>query len=75
MSYMYVLGLKGIDTIARKSKKVDFHNKSTWLPLYINYDKDMVTSEKDDGNYYLTDIINPCTRDDVIDIILKTTSY
>lgn len=64
----------GITDVARQSKKIK--SVSSWLPIYINYDEQRIKTEKEsDRDYFLTELIRPCTKKEVMDTIITMLSY
>lgn len=61
---------KGIMGVVRRSSKIK--DRSSWVHVYINFDEKRIKTEKEtDDDFFLTNIIRPCKKTEVMEIIMK----
>ena len=61
--------IKGASRIAKASQKIVQGSWANWLPIYWDYEKDMVTTRETE--YKIGDIIRPCTTKEVEEMIQR----
>ena len=64
--------VKGIKAVAKASQKINQRNKRTWLSIYFDIDNNKVITgaeyeqlDNQDGCFKLTELIRPCTEEEV----------
>ena len=63
----------GIDLVVANASLIGLFPK---VSVYINFDEEKVKVQKEnDSDRYLTDLIRPCSKAEVMDIIIKMLSY
>ena len=61
--------MRGLANIVKKSQDIICEDWSTWLPIYYDFDTKTVSAKQTANNCYVTKLINPCTKEDVIEAI------
>ena len=73
MTYKQIAKFDGIKDVVKRSKSI--RGVGSWLPIYINYDEQRIKTEKEsDDDYFLTQLIRPCTKDEVIETVVHMTA-
>jgi len=71
-----VIKFKGYNEIIKTTKKATPINSASWVNLYINFSEKKIKAIKEsESDYFLTRLINPCTKNDLAEIIVKMLSY
>lgn len=55
----------GLKQLADATKNIIQKDKSTWIPLYYSVVEDSVYMNPGDGRYFLTNLLNECTEEEV----------
>ena len=61
--------MKGLKAIAKATQKINFKDRSTWIPLYYSIREDKAYTTDGDGRYFMTNLINPQTEEDIREAI------
>ena len=61
--------MKGLANVVKKTQNIVCEDWSTWLSIYFDFDTQTVSTKQTDNNCYVTKLINPCTKDDIIEAI------
>ena len=57
--------MKGLKALSDKTQNTRNTDRSTWIPLYYSISKDTVYNKPVPNAYFVTDLINPNTPDDI----------
>ena len=61
--------MKGLKTIAKKSQNIVNRDRSTWIKLYYDFSTDTVTTKETSDNFFVTQLINPNSEEDIVEVI------
>lgn len=63
--------MKGLKAVAKATQNVDVRDKSTWVSLYYDYKTQTLCVKPGENRYFITQLINPCTEQDVLETYYK----
>lgn len=66
-----MMNVKNLAKVARESKSIEQSDRGTWLPLYYDIDKNAVYTRYAPERWHLTDLIRPCTKEEVAWVVHK----
>lgn len=61
--------MKGLKTIVKKSQNIINQDRTTWIKLYYDFSTDTVSTKQTKDNFYITQLINPNTEDDIVEVV------
>ena len=61
--------MKSLKKIAELSKSIKCKDRATWIQLYYSVEEDAVYTEDNPGRYFMTNLINPNTENDIVEAV------
>ena len=57
--------MKGLKKVGNATKRTTSTNRASWVSLYYSISEDTVYTEAGNGRYFVTDLINPNTTNEI----------
>ena len=57
--------MTGLKEVSKKSQNIKSSHWCDWMPIYYSIDKDRVYTQDGEGRFHITDLIRPCTPEEI----------
>lgn len=63
--------MKNAQRIATMTKKINSRDRSSWIDLYYSIEEDAVYTTPKEGRTLITRLINPNTKDEIVQTVVR----